>query len=262
MIFYFSATGNTLWAAMQLSEGTQDSMVDMAEAVRQQRYDYVLAPDERIGLCFPVHGWQLPRLVTQFLQRLHIDTSVSHYTYALVTAGDNIGLTMPLLRKLLEQKGMALQSTFSLVMPESYVGLPFMDVDPTEKEQAKIAASNSSLQAWLPRIAAREEGISEEVRGRWPWLNTKVIGRFFHRYLISDRKFRVSPDKCLHCGQCVQACPTHNMQQQDNGLPQWLHTDGCLTCFACYHHCLTHAIEFGRQTKKKGQYYFGKNTRH
>ncbi|MFW5518323.1 MAG: ferredoxin, partial [Segatella copri] len=36
----------------------------------------------------------------------------------------------------------------------------------------------------------------------------------------------------------------------------WLHHKDCLTCFTCYHHCPHHAIEFGKQTRKKGQYFF------
>ncbi len=261
MIFYFSATGNTLWAARQVADATQESLVDIAAAVNEQRYDYVLDADERIGFCFPVHGWQLPSIVRLFIQQLHITSTPSHFVYALCTAGDNIGLTMDILRELLEEKGMMLQSTFSLIMPETYVGLPFMDVDTEEKENAKKAHSASCLHQWLPLIIKRQTGLKEEVRGRWPSINTRIIGNFFHRKLITDYKFHVRQERCLRCGRCVEVCPTHNMQQQEDGTPRWLHTDRCLTCFACYHYCPVHAIEFGRQTKKKGQYYFDKNNK-
>jgi AraC-like DNA-binding protein len=61
----------------------------------------------------------------------------SHYCYALCTAGDDIGMTMEYLNKDLAEKELCTHSTFSLKMPESYVGLPFMDVDPKEKEIEK-----------------------------------------------------------------------------------------------------------------------------
>ena len=259
MIFYFSATGNTLWAAEQVAEATHERLINMAEAVRNGHFDYVLAVDERIGFSFPVHGWQLPKVVKTFIRNLHIPNATEHYCYALCTAGDNIGLTMDILETELYDKGMPLHSTFSLIMPESYVGLPFMDVDSAEKEQRKVSASATAIQAYLLSIVAREHHVHHEVRGRWPRVNTRMLGNYFHRRLVSDRKFHIVADRCVQCGKCVAVCPMDNMQQQENGMPSWLHTGNCLTCFACYHYCPEHAIEFGRQTRKKGQYYFGRN---
>ena len=261
MVFFFSATGNTRWCAERLAEATQERLTDMAEAVIEQRFAYDLQPEERLAFVFPVHGWQLPRLVVEFIQRLNIGQVKPRYVYAMCTAGDNIGLTMDILKQLLSERQLALHSTFSLIMPESYVGLPFMDVDTPLKEAEKIAQSASRLESWLPRIIACEEDIHEEVRGKWPRLNTRVLGRFFHHHLISDKKFHLRHEDCKRCGRCVEVCPTHNMLQTDNGTPQWMHSERCLTCFACYHHCPTHAREFGRQTKKKGQYYYGKNNK-
>ena len=59
MIFYFSGTGNTKWAVEKLAEKTGDEVVFLPE-VANKPYHLKLKPGERLGFCFPVHGWRLP----------------------------------------------------------------------------------------------------------------------------------------------------------------------------------------------------------
>ena len=117
MIFCFSGTGNTRWAAERLAEATGERLTLMTD----ENTHCTLTPNERIGFCFPVHGWQPPRLVRNFIRRLTFSSEqplASHYCYALVTCGDSIGLTMEMFNEDLEKKGLHASSTFSLVMPE------------------------------------------------------------------------------------------------------------------------------------------------
>ena len=62
MIFYFSGTGNTRWAAEQLATLTGEQLFFIPEELHTPCED-TLADGERIGFCFPVHGWQPPRIV-------------------------------------------------------------------------------------------------------------------------------------------------------------------------------------------------------
>ena len=147
-------------------------------------------------------------------------------------------------------------SSFSLIMPESYVGLPFMDVDPKEKEIRKKEKSALELEEISEEIFNRKEGICRLVKGPIPWFFTKVVGGFFEKVLITDKRFHVTADKCVKCGICAHVCPVGDIDGGKGKMPVWLHHDDCLTCFNCYHHCPHHAIEFGHQTQNKGQYYF------
>lgn len=127
MIFYFSGTGNTKWAVRELEKATGEESVYIPDVLSSDcRFE--LQADEMIGFAFPIHGWRPPLLVLKFIEKLKMDFS-GHYCYALVTAGDSIGLAMDYFSRSLFSKGMHLDSCFSLIMPESYVGLPFMDVD-------------------------------------------------------------------------------------------------------------------------------------
>ena len=264
MIFYFSGTGNTRWAAQKVAAATADRLVNIAEEMlaaetaqaSDPQFTYTLAQDERIGFFFPVHGWRPPRLVLDFLDRLHLTNADSHYAYVVCTAGDNVGEAVSILEKRLQTMGIKIDSAISLIMPESYVGLPFMDVDTPAKEQCKKMEADNKLTRFIADIMDCRSGVRDITIGHWPRINSRLIGSVFVKKLVTDRPFNVVADRCLHCGKCASVCPVVNIHFEKGGEPSWLHNGKCLSCFACYHHCPTHAIEYGGRTKKKGQYYF------
>ncbi len=256
MILYLSSTGNTGWAAKAIAEATGDRLLFIPELIRSKQYEFTLAEGERLGLCFPVHGWRPPVIVREFIKRLSINAK-GHYVYALCTAGDNIGETMDILRDDLKAKGLPLDASFSLVMPESYLGLPFFNVDNAKKEKAKKDKAAAELKGFVQEIKNRK-AISHLVVGRWPRTNSRFLGGFFVKHLITDKKFKVDSGRCIKCGICADACPTKNIVGGKGLEPQWKHDGSCLACFACYHHCPRHAIDYGSLTKNKGQYFFGR----
>lgn len=254
MIFYFSCTGNTKWAAKQIASATNDKLLYMPRV----NSNVAFHPDEgeRIGFCFPVHGWRPPMLVRDFVSRLQMLDAESHYCYMLCTAGDNIGETADIFEQDLRQVGLHLDSAFSLIMPESYVGLPFMDVDKPKRELEKKRTAQAELNKYIGYIKARDVGKECLVVGRWPRINSEIIGSVFERYLITDKHFHVDTKKCSLCGLCASLCPTDDILGGKGKMPKWQHNGKCLTCFSCYHHCPQKAISYGNRTKDKGQYFF------
>ena len=290
MIFYFSGTGNTKWAASKLASATHEDLISIAPYMRADDSSHTLAEpfilkeNERLGFVFPVHGWRVPKLVREFIGKMKVQreepdaernsasaeskaSSASArnqpFAFCVCTAGDSIGLTIENLNEVISQNpslqalGITkVSSSYSLIMPESYVGLPFMDVDPKEKEIWKKSKSAQKLAVICEEIFDRKEGVSRLVKGPIPWFFTKVVGGFFENVLITDKRFHVEKDKCVKCGICANVCPVGDIKGGHGEYPEWLHHKDCLTCFTCYHHCPHHAIEFGNQTQKKGQYYF------
>ena len=286
MIFYFSGTGNTKWAASKLAAATREDLISIAPYMRADDSShnlaepFILKENERLGFVFPVHGWRVPKLVREFISKMKIqrepsDASAENkakaddclknrpFAYCVCTAGDSIGLTIENLNEVislnpsLQALGITeVSSSYSLIMPESYIGLPFMDVDPKEREIRKKENAAQQLAVVCEEIFDRKEGISRLVKGPIPWFFTKVVGGFFENVLITDKRFHVEKDRCVKCGLCANVCPVGDIKGGHGEYPVWLHHKDCLTCFTCYHHCPHHAIEFGNQTQKKGQYYF------
>lgn len=259
MIFYFSGTGNTRWAAERVAAVTGERLINIVDTIAGDCH-FDLSPDERIGFIFPIHGWRPPLLILKFINKLDIAAD-GHYCYALVTAGDSIGKAMDYLSAALSPKGMSIDSCFSLIMPESYVGLPFMDVDVKQREQEKKDKAASDLKEYIKAIVACRKGLSEIVKGPLPGFFSGPVGAFFVRYLITDRPFHVDRERCISCGKCEKVCPVGDVRMVADGsreFPTWIHNGECLTCFACYHHCPKKAIDYGHRTQHKGQYYFKK----
>lgn len=286
MIFYFSGTGNTKWAASKLAAATREDLISIAPYMRADDSShnlaepFILKENERLGFVFPVHGWRVPKLVREFISKMKIlrepsDATVENkakaddcqknrpFAYCVCTAGDSIGLTIENLNEVISQNpslqalGITeVSSSYSLIMPESYIGLPFMDVDPKEREIRKKENAAQELAVVCEEIFDRKEGINRLVKGPIPWFFTKVVGGFFENVLITDKRFHVEKDRCVKCGICANVCPVGDIKGGHGEYPVWLRHKDCLTCFTCYHHCPHHAIEFGNQTQKKGQYYF------
>lgn len=258
MIFYFSSTGNSKWAATRVAELLNDELRFIPNELSTSM-EYALEAGESLGFVIPVHGWRPPVLVRQFLSRCRIVHPGNIYTYIIYTAGDSIGKAVEIFEADLKQHALELCSALTLVMPESYVGLPFMDVDTTEKEKAKKQKAATDLDAFVKEVIVPKLHKRILVKGPVPAFFSGPIGSFFVNHLITDKRFHVDSSRCILCGNCATVCPVGDIDGGKGNTPVWQHNGRCLTCFSCYHHCPTHAIEFGRQTQKKGQYYYTKN---
>lgn len=136
MIFYLSDTGNTGWAVKAIAAATHDKMLFILDLLRSGQDAFTLQEGERLGFCFPVHGWRPPMIVREFIKRLSVEAS-GHYVYALCTAGDNIGETMDILRKDLSVKDIPLHAAFSLIMPGVLSGLAFLQCRYCEEREGE-----------------------------------------------------------------------------------------------------------------------------
>lgn len=252
MIFYFSGCGNSRHVAETLATQLNDKLVFIPEAARESHYDYTLNPDERLGFVFPIYSWAPPQLVLDYVQKLNLNGK-PEYTYFVCTCGDNCGHTEKVFRKKLREKGLKLNACLSVKMPETYVGMAGFKLDTEENAQRKITEADATLTRFIPRLANNEQ-FSEMIVGGFAWLKTYVVNPGFNRSATDDSKYRIN-EKCISCGKCVKTCPLQNITLE-NGHPKWL--GHCTMCMACYHHCPTNAIQYGKATEGKGQYYLEK----
>ena len=250
MIFSFSGCGNSKYVAEALATQLNNTLVFIPEAARENHYEFNLTADERLGFVFPVYAWAPPKLGLDFIQKLRL-TAKPEYVYFACTCGDECGHTEKIFRKAIEEKGWELSACFSMKMPETYIGMPGFKLDTEENAKKKIEAAEVTMERNIPRIANRDR-FSDMIKGKAAWLKSYMINGSFNKFATDDRKYR-STEKCIGCGKCVQVCPLQNITLTE-GRPKW--NGHCTMCMACYHHCPTNAIQYGKGTEGKGQYYF------
>lgn len=255
MIFYFSATGNSKWAATMLAEKTCDKVVNIVDELQAGgACEYALKSGEKIGFVFPVHGWRVPSIVREFIARLKFSHyHESTYTYALCTCGDSAGKIMDLLAGHLKAVGLHLNASYTVIMPESYIGLPFMYLDNPKREKDKCAKAAARIEKFSEWISESRGGEHVD-KGAMPGLYSGFLGGFFYNHLITDKHFSVDANKCIGCGKCEKVCPVGDITCAEGNAPQWQHNGKCMTCYACLHHCPSNAISWGWFTSGKGQY--------
>ena len=264
MIFYFSGCGNSQHVAESLAQALGDTLTFIPEAAREAHYDYTLAEDERLGFVFPVYSWAPPKLVLDFIEKVNIKVGPSTlrqaqgsgtlgYLYFACTCGDECGLTEKIFRKAVGQKGWQLSACFSLQMPETYIGMPGFKLDSDENARLKINEADAALKGFIPRLQSKES-FSKMIVGSAAWLKSRLVNPGFNKFATDDSKYR-STEACIHCGKCVETCPLKNITFED-GRPQW--HGHCTMCMGCYHHCPVNAIQYGKATEGKGQYWFGR----
>lgn len=251
MILWYSGCGNSRFVADTLAHELGDSnMVFIPEATRNNTpLDF--DQDEALGIVFPVYSWSVPKLVSEFLRTACFKGKPA-YIFAAVTCGDETGLTERHLRKDLSKQDLKLDAFFSFQMPETYVNLPGFKLDTTENAQLKINGTRESLKEAVKLINERTKGNFDRLKGGSSYLKSNILKHLFYGLLITDRKFHVS-DACIGCGICAKNCPLQNITLQ-NDRPKW--NGHCTNCMSCYHRCPKNAINFGKGTLGKGQYYF------
>ena len=249
MIFYYSGCGNSRFIATSIADALNDNLVFIPEAQRNSQYEYELSEGEMLGFVYPIYSWRPPHLVEEFVEKLKINGAPA-YVWTAVTCGDNVGLTEKIFRKELEVIGLNLNAAFCFKMPNTYVNMIGMSVDREEVANEKIAKAKEKLPTVIDLIKSHAD-YSDMIKGAFPRFKSNVIGSGFYKW-ASDEPF-FSTDACISCGMCAKVCPMQNITLE-NGRPVW--HGNCNTCDACYHYCPKNAIQYGKQTKGKGQYFF------
>ncbi len=257
MILYLSGTGNTKWAAKSLANALGEQIIDIAK-INASNFEFAEKGNGIIGICFPVHGWRPPNLLVDFVKKMRIakQSFRNTYIFLLCTEGDNTGRAMPYLEHLLSLRGITVNAYYDVRMPNTYVGLPFMDVDSKDVEEMKLKKAQERISEIYNKIKERTETYNIVFEGKWPKTDTLLLGAVFNNLLVTDKFFNVNEKECARCGKCAAVCPVENIKWNKGQIPIWKHNKKCMTCFACYHNCSKHAIQYGLATHGKGQYHF------
>lgn len=97
MIFYFTGTGNSLYAAKQLDSDCR-SIPRLLRSGRPLDFSA-----ERIGIAAPIYGHELPGMVKDFLKTARFDTN---YFFLILTYGNRHANAVELARQFCDGCGL------------------------------------------------------------------------------------------------------------------------------------------------------------
>lgn len=252
MIFYFSGTGNSRHVAGCLHKELGGGMSEISVV----DFTTDLYPGEFVGFVFPVYSWGVPPGVLKFIsdlpEKFWEEVRVGHIpVWCVMTCGDEVAMAPEMLMKGLRRRGIEPESIWSVIMPNNYVLLPGFDVDSKEVEVSKLRNMPSRIKEVTEGIRSHRS-VVDVTRGSWPRLKTRLVYPLFNRWGISPKKWSAN-EKCIGCGICAKRCPVGNIFMME-GRPKW--QERCVSCLACYHYCPQRAVQYGKATRKKGQYHY------
>ena len=74
MIFYFTGTGNSLYAANHIAEAQGERLISIARLMSRKEdvYHFDMGENELLGFAFPVFAWGPPKMVLDFISKLDV----------------------------------------------------------------------------------------------------------------------------------------------------------------------------------------------
>lgn len=248
MIFYFSGTGNSLYAAKSIAQAQGDKLISIALEMRKEPSERIYTPGsaELIGFVYPIYAWGPPKIVLDFVHTMHI-AGKKAYIFSLNTCGSEEGNATQMLQKALLKHGLSLTSAFSISMPSNYV--TGEDVQPKAVQDEKNRQAEQKLAQINAILSSRQVGVFELRKGNRPTLKTAIINPLFNGFARRTKPF-FATDACTHCGLCQKICPVQAITLEQK--PVW--GKACTQCLACINRCPVHAIQYGNATEGRGRY--------
>lgn len=233
MVFYFTATGNSLYVAKQLEE----KPVSIAQAIHDKKRMY---QDEQIGIVCPVFGHEVPELVREFLEQSTFETK---YFYIILTYGNRHGGASELAEKMLKEIGISPSYINVLLMVDNY--LPAFDMNEQKKIDKKVEAHIKDIQEdiknsrlYISPVTEKDREVHREYLAKRASMPENIFSNIYH----------ITED-CIGCEICTKICPKQCFTM--SGQKSVWHSEGCICCMACVHACPMMAIQLNIHEKNK-----------
>ena len=200
MIFYFSATGNSLYVSRQLA-GDNGVLLSIPQEIHNENPVYEA---EEIGIVCPVYCFLPPAIVQDFIAR---STFKADYFFTVGTFGAHTTVFPEFVNNFAQEHGIKMNYISAVQMVDTY--LPYFDVE-RELADPKLKRIPERLAAITAAINNREEYILP-VTGQ-----DRMIYEGYYRQSGRDRqrptvtrseKIVFSTDSCIGCGVCESVCP-------------------------------------------------------
>ena len=258
-VFYFSGTGNTWWAAeelsRQLNENGLPSRAYSIEALSASDASALVDSAIMVGFGYPIHGSDLPEPMKIFIATLSAVKEKPAFTFCTqwLWSGDGAAIGASLVRNI----GFDVRWGEHFLMPNNVtvtiIRLPYTN-NPDRLSKA-LNRTRRKIEKFASKIITGKP--YRHGFNRFSFLMGCLqripYRRFYHR--LQDH-IAVNPDSCIDCGLCVRLCPSGNLFF--NG-EEYLTRGSCTLCLRCYNFCPKAAINFMKRPHlaKRGKPYRG-----
>ena len=242
MIFFFTGTGNSLYAAKQLDT----ELISIPQVIHKAGQMFEA---DRIGIVCPVYGHEMPGMAKDFLRKAEFR---AEYFYLVLTYGNIHGGAAELADQELRSAGKKADYINTLKMTDNF--LPGFDmeeqlaIDPEKKADehiARIKADIDSRRKWIQPATETDKERHSQLLARQGGNPAGLRG---HVYRVTD--------DCIGCGICTRVCPAGCIYLEKQRA---VHTaKNCQMCMACIHHCPKNATRLTIPEKNpKARYHNG-----
>lgn len=222
-IFYFTGTGNSLWAAKKIAEHFNAKLNSITN------YNRTEINDEIIGFVFPIYMGDVPWYVKKFILNLK---GSAKYVFAVATLNGHDGITPKNIDKALFKNGMKLSYYKNIVMPGNCIQ------SSKGENQKRLSAAPKQIDLIIKDLENKTVNYSSDEN--LPEENF-VEKSYFYSKLNIMKSFRIT-SKCNGCGLCSSLCPANNIEIQ-NGKAKHKSKKDCTACYKCFHICPQNAVK-------------------
>jgi len=221
-IFYFTGTGNSLFAARKIADATGAKLVSIPQVIGEK----TTYSDDCIGFVYPQYADGLPKMVRSFITDNSFDAdyffAVNLWSFIHINSLGEIASLIPL------NYGVYLKTPMNFLFLLNSPKNPIAMLKKTQKK----------LDVIIDKITARKQ---KYIR---PHNKTGNATKYF-----GESKFMLTPD-CIKCETCVKVCPAGNISLSD----VITFGNSCENCYACVNLCKTHAVYANKVTLRRRQY--------
>ena len=223
LVFYFTATGNSLFVAKQLS----DNPLSIPQELKKN--ELVYEADE-IGFVFPDYAASAPMIVRDFVTK---GTFKAPYIFSVITFGNASVNVAEWWDNFTKGQGIANNYIQSILMVDNY--LPVFDMN---QQMAIDKHIDENLAKILEDIGAHKNFVAASEMG---FFTEEILKNMQdqHFCITAERLLELRKDRCVECLICASVCPHNDFSLGADGLQ---YTGKCEFCLACVHNCPQKAL--------------------
>ena len=235
IVFYFTATGNSLYAARAFSA----EPISIPQALKDGALDYEA---DEIGIVFPDFAAAAPLMVREFVNKARLK---ARYIFSIITYGNYAANVADWWNEYCLEQGLTVHYINTLLMVDNY--LPVFDMNEQTRIDKHIPEALAQLVADVEsqRQYISHVEIDDQMRG---WLKRLQEN---HSPMEAERLLRLNVEACIACGTCAAVCPHGNFSMTDSRAE---FSGPCEYCLACVHACPPKALTLERERNPMARY--------